>query len=85
MLVKYVITIIMFFPNIADYERGNILNVTHYKGKVVDFDSQSKCFSYVTKHIDELVAFAKNSYKDTQGSQVAEIICMPKSVEEIDT
>ena len=85
MITKYVITIIMFFPNMADYERGNVLNVTHYQGKVVDFDSQSKCFSYVTKNIDELIAFAKRSYEDTQGSQVAEILCMPKSVEEIET
>lgn len=49
MIVKYVITIVMFFPNFADYERGNVLRVTHYEGKVIDFKSQSKCFSYVTK------------------------------------
>ena len=85
MLIKYVITIVMFFPNFADYERGNVLRVTHYEGKVIDFKSQSKCFSYVTKNVDELIAFAKKSYDDIKGSQVAEIICMPKSVEEINT
>ncbi len=85
MLIKYVITIIMFFPNMADYERGNVLNVTHYQGKIVEFESQSQCFSYVTKNIDELISFAKRSYKDTKGSQVAEILCMPKSKKEIHT
>tara|TARA_R100001510_G_scaffold41233_1_gene37594 strand:+ start:622 stop:849 length:228 start_codon:yes stop_codon:yes gene_type:complete len=75
----------MSFPNMENYERGNILTVTHHMEKPLRFDTQAKCFSYITKNVSALIEFAKMSYKDTKNPEIAEFLCMPKEIEGLNT
>ena len=72
----------MFFPNLQDYDTGNVLVVSHKDGKELVFEKQEQCYEYVTDNIDELLKFAKNSYKEIDGAQVSKFLCLPKDYNE---
>ncbi len=75
---KLVIIIVMFFPNLQDYDRGNVLVVSHKDNKELVFEKQGECYEYVTNNINELLEFARNSYKEIEGAQVSQFLCLPK-------
>tara|TARA_R100001591_G_scaffold778_1_gene1948 strand:+ start:92 stop:352 length:261 start_codon:yes stop_codon:yes gene_type:complete len=81
-MTKLVIIIVMFFPNLQDYDRGNVLIVSHKDDKELVFEKQEQCYEYVTNNISELIQFAKNSYKEIKGAQVSQFLCLPKDYNE---
>ena len=79
---KLIIIIVMFFPNLQDYNTGNVLVVSHKDGKELVFEKQEQCYKYVTDNIGELLDFARNSYKEIEGAQVSQFLCLPKDYNE---
>ena len=75
---KFIIIMVMFFPNFADYENGNVLVVSHKHDKELIFKTQIECFEYVTKNIDELLLFGVEAYSNIDGAAVSEFLCVTK-------
>ena len=77
-MAKFIIIIVMFFPNFKDYLGGNTFIVSHENDKELVFETQLECFEYVTENISDLVLFGKETYSDIEGAEVSEFLCVTK-------
>ena len=77
-MAKFIIIIIMFFPNFEDYLGGNTFIVSHKHDKELLFETQIECFDYITENISDLVLFGKETYSHIEGAEVSEFLCVTK-------
>ena len=56
-MAKFIIIIVMFFPNFDDYLGGNTFIVSHKHDKELEFETQIECFEFITENISDLVLF----------------------------
>ena len=77
-MAKFIIIIVMFFPNFEDYLGGNTFIVSHEHDKELLFETQIECFEYITENIRDLVLFGKKAYSHIEGAEVSEFFCIPK-------
>ena len=81
-MAKFIIIIVMFFPNFDDYLGGNTFIVSHKYDKELVFKTQVECFEYVTENISDLLLFGKETYSDIEGAEVSEFLCVTKEESE---
>jgi len=81
-MAKFIIIIVMFFPNFEDYLGGNTFIVSHKHDKELVFETQIECFEYVTENISDLLLFGKETYSDIEGAEVSEFLCVTKEESE---
>ena len=55
------IVIIMFLPLSTDLDA---VEVTHYNGKLLEFQNEEACYRHVEKNLITLKAFAQTHYPD---------------------
>ena len=77
-MAKFIIIIVMFFPNFEDYLGGNTFIVSHEHDKELLFETQIECFDYITENISNLVLFGKETYSYIEGAEVSEFFCITK-------
>ena len=77
-MAKFIIIIVMFFPNFEDYLGGNTFIVSHKHDKELLFETQIECFDYITENISDLVWFGKETYSYIEGAEVSEFLCVTK-------
>ena len=77
-MAKFIIIIVMFFPNFEDYLGGNTFIVSHKHVKELLFETQIECFDYITENISDLVLFGKETYSYIEGAEVSEFLCVTK-------
>jgi hypothetical protein len=77
-MAKFIIIIVMFFPNFEDYLGGNTFIVSHKHDKELVFETQIECFDYITENISDLVLFGKETYSYIEGAEVSEFLCVTK-------
>ena len=78
-MAKFIIIIVMFFPNFEDYLGGNTFIVSHKHDKELVFETQIECFDYITENISDLVLFGKETYSHIEGAEVSEFLCVTKA------
>ena len=78
-MAKFIIIIVMFFPNFEDYLGGNTFIVSHKHDKELLFETQIECFDYITENISDLVLFGKETYSYIEGAEVSEFLCVTKA------
>jgi hypothetical protein len=78
-MAKFIIIIVMFFPNFEDYLGGNTFIVSHKHDKELLFETQIECFDYITENISDLVLFGKETYSYIEGAEVSEFFCVTKA------
>ena len=77
-MAKFIIIIVMFFPNFEEYLGGNTFIVSHKHDKELLFETQIECFDYITENISDLVLFGKETYSYIEGAEVSEFLCVTK-------
>ena len=77
-MAKFIIIIVMFFPNFEDYLGCNTFIVSHKHDKELLFETQIECFDYITENISDLVLFGKETYSYIEGAEVSEFLCVTK-------
>ena len=77
-MAKFIIIIVMFFPNFEDYLGGNTFIVSHKHDKELLFETQIECFDYITENISDLVLFGKETYSYIEGAEVSEFLSVTK-------
>lgn len=81
-MAKFIIIIVMFFPNFDDYLGGNTFIVSHKHDKELVFKTQVECFEFVTENISDLVLFGEQTYSHIEGAEVSEFLCVTKEESE---